>query len=505
MSGLTPIRVRGRRKRPTHDNDERAEPPAKRGKPLMPLEASQRSLQARRKRPFISGSSSWLESHPAPLLQPQSLQPESQFGLPKRKKRKKRKNLSRLERLPVELIEKIFLYSLNVNFARSSPSLAAAVSSERIYRVFVLLAFWRDPSPHVSGIENANRESVSSAGVSRILRPFDYVPIDEDERRILQSTVLRCKWCTVHRVLNQLPDLMNLTIQRLWIDAGIHMELDQQDNLFRFLESPNHKEVFTFEGTKESIHYTLTIHPFISISIRTTSPESTTESTHHILNLLDFPAHLLQGTPSPGFNKETIAFLELLRATSGFTHTDPPTMHLAKNVSLSRDALQEGIHTAIIHRSHDALLTLLKIDEYFVRSTTSPTTTDHNVNVNGEDTVYELPPEHYRAALPDTQTFQILLRASAESVPPDDPAITAWAMELDDPFGNWLLDLMLRMPEVREGARRGPERGVFWMGRCNGDSEMGGRYLREVLGVDGLEGWMGEVLDFVSMVAPGRR
>ena len=59
-----------------------------------------------------------------------------------RKRQKQYHNLSALETLLSELLEKIFLYSITVNFVRASPFLAAAVSSERLYRLLILLAFW---------------------------------------------------------------------------------------------------------------------------------------------------------------------------------------------------------------------------------------------------------------------------------------------------------------------------------------------------------------------------
>ena len=66
--------------------------------------------------------------------------------VPTSKDTQKRKTtkLSILESLPVELIEKIFLYSLNVNLPRASVALTSALSSERIYRALILLAFWDD-------------------------------------------------------------------------------------------------------------------------------------------------------------------------------------------------------------------------------------------------------------------------------------------------------------------------------------------------------------------------
>ncbi|OJJ81835.1 uncharacterized protein ASPGLDRAFT_176021 [Aspergillus glaucus CBS 516.65] len=503
MSGLTPIRVRGRRKRVklSHgDQNQDAKPVRgnRRGKQLLPLDASQRSLYARRKRPFISGSN-WLSSQPQPQSQLDSLsqlqyqyqyQYHSHSDSQPQPKKKKRKNLSRLELLPVELLERIFLYALNVNFARSSPSLAAAVSSERVYRVLILLAFWRDPHRSPEDADWDGNGNGGSAGVARILRPLDYVPIGEDERRILQSTVFRCTWCTVHRVLKYLPGLMALSVQRLWLDAGITMDNYQQDSLNRYLESSTENNsggaIRTFQGTKNNKHYTLTLTP--NISIRITSPETNNDTTTPLLNLREFPPHLLRGS-AHGFNTKDVAFLELLRVSSGFNRTDHSSMRAARDISLNRDALQEGVHKAIIERDHDVLVTLLKIDEYYFRATSS----------NGE--MYTLPAEHYRTCLPNPTTFKLLLRASAESVPPDDSYITAWAMELGDAFGGWLLDLMLRMPEMRDGVRGRPDAGVFWMGRCNAESEMGGRYLRDVLGVQGLEGWMAEGVDFVRMAA----
>lgn len=50
--------------------------------------------------------------------------------------------LTHIESLPVELIQKIFLLSLNVNLPRASPYLAAALSNEGVYKVLILLAFW---------------------------------------------------------------------------------------------------------------------------------------------------------------------------------------------------------------------------------------------------------------------------------------------------------------------------------------------------------------------------
>lgn len=77
------------------------------------------------------------------------------------------RTLSTIERLPVELLEKIFIYSLNVNFARSSPYLAAAVSNERVYRLLILLAFWDNDERYDCDYNPVWDEDVLGGNVAR--------------------------------------------------------------------------------------------------------------------------------------------------------------------------------------------------------------------------------------------------------------------------------------------------------------------------------------------------
>jgi hypothetical protein len=391
----------------------------------------------------------------------------------------KRKALSRLESLPVELIEKIFLYSLNVNLPRASPSLAATVSSERIYRALILRAFWNDvPGSTVSGPE---------AAIARILRPLDYVPLTFDERASLQSTIIRCKWCTVPRLLDRFPDLVELTIQRYWFNAGIVMPADQEGDLMRFLareeEEAGEDQIRSFEGTdKENNHYTLSVSSFVSITV--TCHDTDAVTMHRVIGVTEFPERLLKG--EDGFTSDAIVYLETLRIASGFNSTELMETHIA----LPRDALQKGIHSALVEHNPDALTLLLKIDEYYFRCKNTSATANSSVP-------YTIPAEHFRTAVrvarDDRSLFQLLVRASAESVPADDSEITQWAMDLDDSFGRWLLDLMLQLPQRVEAANANPAEGaVFYLGRANMQVELARRYLNDVSGVEELGSWMEE-------------
>lgn len=355
MSNLTPIRVRGKRRKPNHE--AQANPVTvgtgtgartkTGGRPLMSLREKQLSAQVRLKRRKGLVETS-IEAYISPHGDGNAY---SQFQT-----RKANNNLSNLECLPVELIEKIFLYSLNVNLPRCSLSLRAALSSERVYRVLILLAFWRDPLGQDQGQGNGNGNGKGNEAVAKILRPLDYVPIDEEERRVLQSTVLRCRWCTFPRVLGQLPDLMQLAIQRYWTDAGIYMDWEQQENLSRFLAREdtvqNQETTRSFHGTgtgQNTNHYTLSITPLLSTTI--TNLETDQQTTCPLLSLREFPDKLLRGDPNHHsfFSDGHIAFLETLRVAGGFNREEQQYMLEAhKNVSLSRHVLQEGIHNVLV-------------------------------------------------------------------------------------------------------------------------------------------------------------
>ncbi|OJJ55835.1 hypothetical protein ASPSYDRAFT_157274 [Aspergillus sydowii CBS 593.65] len=444
---LTPIKTRGRRKRPWAASDGAPKPIAsgpKGGRPML-------SLQAKHARSQYSGIKR------ARLLV---------AGRPPPKPRNK---LSRLESLPVELIEKIFLYSLNVNLPRCSQSISAAVSSERVYRALTLLALWDDsyaqrsltagdPAiPESPSTPEVAAAVTSETEISRLLRPLDYVPLLRNERKHLQTNVLRCRWCTIERLLSYLPDLMRLTVQRHWLSA-------------------------------DENHYTLSITPFVSITV--TCLETEKQTTHPIIGVLEIPDKLLSGTAA-GFSENHARFLEIVRIASGFNRSDVASI----DITFSREAIQQGIHTALIEHYADALTTLLKIDEYTFRGENTSAT---------QTLPYMIPPEHFRTAVrvarDDPKFFNLLLRASAESLPADDSEITQWAMELGGSFGPWLLDFMLQLPERIKAATNDPVNGsMFYLGGMATQLPIALRYLRDVLGLEGLDKWMGESpYDFVS-------
>lgn len=506
-SHLTPIKVRGRQKKKKRvENPPAATTRSKGGRPLLSRESLDASrLQAR------MGQRAKLDNH----HHPSSL----------RLLKKSATALSTLERLPVELLEKIFLSAHNVAFPRASPVLAAAVSTERVYRGLILLAFWSDQAPAVTGSASAAAPPCLSASAAKILRPLeDVTSLGDYARRDLQAAILRCRWCTFKRLSSQLPDLLRLSVQRLWLDAeDLSMKPAHRESLARFVarESssfPDNCQGVVVGGGGDdhlvSTHYTLSIQlssARVDVYRRNEQLDVARVSDHlvrsySILDVREFPAPLLCGRHrgGGGFSEDDLKLLELLRVAGGMSSAEP--CEAVARILLSRDALLQGLRTALVENNARALGVLLKIDEFYARSLHKA----GGIDIGDDDddanaaaaTVYTVPADCFRTAVrvardnDDPAIFQLLVRASAESVPADDPEITQWAMSLDSPFGSWLLDLM--MMDLPHSSRSGTaaQTPLFYMGRASTEVRMSQRYLAQVLQVDRLDSWMDEsILD----------
>ncbi|KGO69599.1 hypothetical protein PITC_000170 [Penicillium italicum] len=488
--------------------------------PREPASSSQSSAipQSKRrqgrtfKKPIRSGSprsSRSSRSRSSPYDRP-SNSPKPEISRP----HTRRRMLSLLEALPVEIIEQIFLHSLNLNFPRASPFLSRALSGEHIYRALILLAFWNDAL-----------EYPRSKAIDRMMVPLDYVPLNLDERARLQEDVLKCRWCTVDRVREQIPTMQILTIYRRWIDAGIVMEEDEQAAFEKFIARKDDSvRVFHGKGgpmkelacmppeffrmapnAMKGIHqYKLHVMPMVTTEFQCVDVGLTVNLP--ALDLCKFPSHLLRGR-SNGFLPEDVAFLEMLRMTSCNWTPEKSTLSPSTLTKVDRKALNEGIQNAIRHQNFNAMLSLLKIDEFLFR---------YKPENRGRGVYYTIPPEHFLAV---TRTgrdkphlnlafFEALLRASAESLPNWSPEITKWTvdnMELakKDPsaynqingkFARWLSNFLLRLPAQVEYAHGFPTGQLF----CNGQLDVmdleGCRFVDEVLDPsrEPLGNWMTE-------------
>ena len=410
-----------------------------------------------------------------------------------------------LEALPAEVIEQIFLHSLNLNFPRASPFLSRVLSREHMYRSLILLAFWDDP-PSYPGSDAIDRMMVG---------PLEYVPLSLHDRARLQEDVFKCKWLTLERVREQIPTMQILTIHRHWINAGIKVNKSQQDDFEKvFARKKDTPRVFHGQGppldklaallisqqgeffkqmcpdaAKGGPHaYELHITPMVYTEIR--CPNLRSIVTFPALNLLKFPDHLLRGR-SDGFHPEDVALLEMLRMTS-FNWTSGQMR--ATLTKLNRKALNEGIQNAIRTQNFNAMLSLLKIDEFVFRC---------KAENQGRGVIYKIPQEHFFAVIRtgrdkpqlNVAFFEALLRASAESVPTRSSEMTEWIVdnmdlarrepnaynEINGKVARWLSDFQLRLPEQMECLHDNLIGQLFCCGGLDLVDIEGGRFFDEVL------------------------
>ncbi|KAL4898646.1 hypothetical protein BDV59DRAFT_7046 [Aspergillus ambiguus] len=93
---------------------------------------------------------------------------------------------SHLERLPVELIEQIFLHSVEFNLPRASLYLSRVLSNPLLYTWLIRLAF-----------SSPNESSKSSLFTADFLPyPLNVFALSAAQRQDLQNNILTCRWCT---------------------------------------------------------------------------------------------------------------------------------------------------------------------------------------------------------------------------------------------------------------------------------------------------------------------
>lgn len=414
------------------------------------------------------------------------------------------RTLSLLEALPVEIIEQIFLYCLNLNLPRASRVLAAALSREHLYRLLILLAFFDDPpTPYPS-----------SEAMEKVFAPLVYVPLTLQQRTELQEQVFRCKWLTMTRVQEEIPKMMNLTIHRQWINAGMTMSPRQQAELERFMARKD-ASVRVYYGKGPPLHsatrlskdpevqrlakipgphdYEMHLRPNEVVEIRSVTMRSIVK--WPALELITFPPHLLRGR-STGFTEDDVLFLEMLRMCShNYKPVDTPLMSQT-TTTVDRTALNEGITNAIRTQNLDALTTLLKIDEFTFRfHTPTPDIPPPSV--------YLIPADHFITVTKygrdnprrNIALFETLMRASAESLPASTREIAEWTLDMshyivqsglrypqiNSRFVQWLADFAIRLPSQIGYTTLMQSCQLFCCGELDtGDSE-GQRFITEVL------------------------
>lgn len=449
------------------------------------------------------------------------------------------RKLSKLESLPIEIILRIFLYSLNVNFPRASPYVAAAVSNEQVYRLLILLAYWDNDAQYDGGYNptedrafGGNPARYEDLGTypwrgnplystPRILRPLghDYVPLTTDERKTLQRSILQCKWCTLDRLRRQLPDLTRLIISRWCLNAGYMFEKDDWGRKMEEMISSGEGKYLTGvtrrikkepeqenrEGKGKKDDYPLCrvdglTGTFVQLGFGyrgSDGPIVMTKSSlcFPILDVQDIPDFLFhaetdaesKGRVRGCFTDTHLQFLETLRYSGDLMPSY--AVEGASYLTYPRDAILQGFHTAIASNNFRALDILLKFDDYFHAnrpSYTIPSDLYRNaarMYIDAKNKRYKTNDLKKDAAKKEFSEnaflcFCLLLTSCAESVPHDDPLIAHFAVTAGGSFGMWMLDFLTGFPKHMERFKRSHlGEAMFIKREPNDEFELGARFL----------------------------
>ncbi|CAL5868929.1 uncharacterized protein PFLUO_LOCUS3157 [Penicillium psychrofluorescens] len=121
-------------------------------------------------------------------------------------------SFSRLESLPVEILQSIFLHSLELNLPRASPSISRALSSNLLHTWLIRLAF-----------SSANPGSAEGFFTPEFLPyPLDFWGLAWEQRQVLQTKLLACRWCTLPFLRQCQRDYVAHVIKRKCADLVFH-------------------------------------------------------------------------------------------------------------------------------------------------------------------------------------------------------------------------------------------------------------------------------------------
>jgi hypothetical protein len=338
-----------------------------------------------------------------------------------------------LERLPVELIEQIFLHSLEINMAHASPFLCKTLSKESMYRTLILFAFFDDDE------QNPVEE--------KHFKPATYRLLSLTDRLRIQKGVLESRWCTMARVKQCLPTLMRLVIVQEWhkkrdwecaqAEAAAQRDGDdpRQQPPSSLPPLDDTAAVYTSHTSAHAFDLPKPLDPDVGFDCR--------HFQHRMFNVRIFPDRLL----NPGswqnstnvtnhYNSHPVDFLALL--FDGWTNTSAPG---APQLS-QHAALFHGVETAIRERNPEALNMLLLIHgNYFSPQAHSE---DENACVKFPVSLLHLATRQGRHS---EWILMLLLKDMTREglILKDDDVLTKWAIAHDQEgshFAKWLLEVM---------------------------------------------------------------
>ncbi|KAK5053118.1 hypothetical protein LTR84_002092 [Exophiala bonariae] len=418
--------------------------------------------------------------------------------------------LSPLEALPVELIQQIFFYSLEVNLPRASSHIAAVLSNPSIYSALILFAYFQ--------------EDGESPVEEQLFLPAHYRVISVEDKIRLQQSILSCQWCDVDLFKSCMPNLSRLQMIQAWHrETKAEAELDTsecpQGPQNPAIEQRNNQGLQPFAARPPSItdievlerhfmakaspagndfqasdgQFGLSAYTMLnslsqgSQAVRLFGPTghgnylprivlwrsylgySSPKPFHKmvdgcasIIGTRILPDHILEGNPS--WDKPKLELLMLLRQGARFFH--PVHEFERRHLECSPGALYEGMASAIKSHNLDALLVLLEIHFDCMRDPerlSDDRKTPHHIAVLFTSPIpvalFHLACEQPYPA--SSFLLSPLIREGIDSIPLDDRILTAWAVRHSD---DRVAGFLLRHMEGANDYGKYGEPVLFWNG-----------------------------------------
>lgn len=392
--------------------------------------------------------------------------------------------LSPLEALPVELIQQIFFYSLEVNMPRASSHIAGFLSNSSIYSALILFAYFQ--------------EDGESPVEEQLFLPAQYRRISVEDKVWLQQSILSCRWCNLDFFKSCMPTLSRLQMVQAWHretkdetkldlphgsqslrNPGIEEQYNQALQMVaarplsvaNIEELARHYFAMAPSSADGDVGLSMDAHFFHTpLQQQTKTDGSRVGPSGHgnylpriitwnsymgpekqfyksyagsisILATRILPDSLLEGKPS--WTRSKLELLMLLRQGARFLrplHSErwlPP--------KCSANALYEGMTSAIKSHDSNALLVLLEIHSACMEEADPAA---DSLEVPQRLTVRYTSPVplrlfHLACAQPypvSSSLLSLLIREGIDSIPLDDMILTAWAVRNNrDKIASFLL------------------------------------------------------------------
>lgn len=445
--GKTPIYIRGKRWRTTESKEHFEQKRAKRR--LYYPRRHHYSEQIPQSPMTPSRGVSVSSSHVRHNLEDEEGWSQNSLRHQSRNRARRKGKLSPIESLPAELLEKIFLMCLDCNFPLASPHIAAVLSSESIFRLLTLLAFW-DHACDVRKIGN----------IERVFEDVDHNAIPSPYE--LQSAILKFRWFSIHRLQTLRLEVFDMCISHGCFNKDFNFHNGELERMKSFIGknkstylpmvtekfrgrygSPlSPQEIQALLDKNYPLHNELTVNigPVIRLSVDHRGfPQ---KSFSFPMNPSVLPDIRIRGSPwTPG----KIAFLDYVIDCLRFYLPEgaraqplsPTVTEMWCALSLSEDARNDGITSALMEGNIDALRKVIEITYFDVENGSGPM-------------MYS--PEQFHTAIKyangQTDILQCMIDSTTARLDPD-PQLTEYALELKEQGHSLGEEILARMSTVQ--------------------------------------------------------